>query len=171
MKKRQRGRCDPASSGRWCTSTRRWQPHPLLSGTGVHTQRNAFPGVYLTVPHYTSDDRPPPVFLVPRSLFLRHAVILSRRPSPGIASRPVLNKRAKCSAGKVRAPFNHVASTKKIRYNIFYLRCRSGNYSSVWCRRYYAIFRVVIFICRSCESSFLLVSCLDIKLPTKCSFS
>lgn len=26
-------------------------------------QRNAFPGVYLTVPGYMPDDRPPPVFL------------------------------------------------------------------------------------------------------------
>lgn len=48
--KKRRGRCDLASSGGWCTSTRGWQPHPVLSGTRV--KRNAFPGVYLTVPRY-----------------------------------------------------------------------------------------------------------------------
>ena len=36
----------------------RWYPR-----RDERTQRNAFPGVYLTVPRYTPDDRPPSVFL------------------------------------------------------------------------------------------------------------
>lgn len=97
-KKWRRGRRDPASSGGWCTSTRRWQPHPVLSGTGARTQRNAFPGVYLTVPRYirqmidrhqcfsTNAPYRTALLISPTRGFFFYYFITAVGPSPGIAS-------------------------------------------------------------------------------------
>lgn len=122
--KRQRGRCDPASSGRWCTSTRGWQPHPVLSRTRV--KRNAFPGVYLTVPRYIrrmidhqcfSTNAPflifPPCCFLPFSRFFLYRFI--------IAVVCVLNKRAKRFAEN----YEHHSITSHTRwrgkYNIYFI--------------------------------------------------
>lgn len=139
-----------------------WQPHPVLYGRArrgrgeARAQRNAFPGVYLTVPRYMRQmiDRhqcfptnaPYPVsysrdvvpFFFLFFLYLLLIVLSRPRVRLPVRRRPVLNKRAKRYAGEaLRAPLNHSlgwgrGAENTIQY-ISPVRCRTRNYSFVWC--------------------------------------